>query len=102
MALAMARGRRDDRNFANTPNAERMVRVGDLHHNGLDHGQIQRGGHTIVQQAGIDQMALVVVDILFIQGPTDSLNDTALDLALHIAGMDSLADILHGGVAIGS
>src|SRR5690606_18343795 len=44
-------------------------------------------------------MPLVVIDVLFIERPADTLRHTALDLALDVAGVDRPAYILNRSVA---
>ena len=76
-----------------------MTRVGHLNQHGIDHRQIERRRHAVVEEAGVGHDALFVVDVLLIEGPADALHGAALHLPLHIARMNRLADILHGGVA---
>src|SRR4029434_3432862 len=47
---------------------------------------------------GIHHVPIIVEVILFIEGPADALDRTALDLAFHVTGMDRLPGILHGRV----
>src|SRR5260370_21818029 len=76
-----------------------MLRVGDLDHDGVEHGQVGGDGHAIVEEARVIELAVLVVDVLFAERPADALGDAALHLALDIVGMDRPADILERGIA---
>ena len=47
-----------------------------------------------MEEAGIIQAAILVIDELFVQRPANALGDAALDLALDIVRMNRPADIL--------
>ena len=80
------------------PNPVGMTRVGRLYDDGVDHRQIQAGGHAIVQERGVLHTALGVEEVFFVQGPTDTLDHAALHLPFDVTGMDCLARVLHHGV----
>ena len=71
-----------------------MTRVGDLHDDRVNHRQVEAGGHSIIQERRIGHLTVVIVNILFIECPTDALGDTALQLSFDVARMDGLPDIL--------
>ena len=73
--------------------------MGDLDHDCIDHWQVQGRWHTVVEQTGVEKVALVVVDVLFIDCPADALCDTSLHLSFDIGGMDCLANVLGNRVA---
>src|SRR5262249_55667585 len=56
-------------------------------------------GDAVVEEAGILQSALGIVNILFVQRPADTLDDAALDLAFDVVAVDGAADILRGDEA---
>ena len=66
---------------------------------GLDHGQVQRGGHAVVQERCVAQLAVVVVEVLFVQRHADALGGTALHLALDVGGVNGRTHVLNGRVA---
>ncbi len=76
-----------------------MAGVGHFHDYRVHHGQVQAGGHPVVQEAGVHHLAAVVEEVLFVERPADPLDRAALHLTFHIAGMDGFASILHRGVA---
>ncbi len=76
-----------------------MTRIRHLNQHCVDHGQIERRRHAVIQETRIDHITVVVVDELLVQGPTDTLNRTALDLAFHIARMNRRAHILSRRIA---
>src|SRR5215831_12777266 len=89
----------NDRCFANAPDSIRMIGIGHFHDHRIEHRQVQADGHTIIQEAAVEHVALGVEDIFFVEGPANALRGTALDLSLDITGMDRLASILHRRVA---
>ena len=76
-----------------------MAGVGHLHDNRIDHGQVQRRGHAVIQEGGVHQLALIVEVVLLVERPANALHSPALQLALHVARMDGLAYVLYGSVA---
>ena len=74
-----------------------MTGIGHLNDNRVDHWQVQTGGHSVVQQAGINHAAVVAHVVLLIQGPANSLHRPTLHLPLHVARVYGLARILHHG-----
>ena len=85
--------------FANTPNAVGMCVVGDFDDHRVDHRQVRCHRHAIVQEARIVESPGRIEDVLLVERPADALGDPALHLALHVAGVDGTAGILHRGVA---
>src|SRR5207302_1609679 len=59
------------------------------------------GGYrdAVIEEAGVIEPAVLVVDVFLVERPADPLGDAALDLALDIRGVDGAADILDRGVA---
>src|SRR5262245_25227587 len=90
---------RNDRSFADAPDAIRMIGVGHFHDHRIEHRQVQADGHAIIQETAIEHVALGIEDILFVEGPPDALRGPTLDLPLNITGMDRLAGILYRRVA---
>ena len=99
MALAMAAG--GGTMFASptprTPNG--MPGVRHLDDDRVDHRQIERGGHAVIEQAGVQHGAVRAHVILLVERPADALHAAALHLPLDVAGMDGLAGVLHRGEA---
>ena len=71
-----------------------MVRVGHFDDDGFDVRQVGRHRDAVVQEAGVRKTAVIVVDVFLVEGPADTLGDTALHLAFDIARMDRLAGVL--------
>src|SRR5882724_6055130 len=90
---------RDNGYLADAPQAIRMPWVWDLHDYRFDHGQVQARRHAIVKEAGVEHLALVIEDILFVERPADALDHPTLDLSFHVTRMDSFTSILESGVA---
>ena len=65
----------------------------------VDHRQVRRDRHPVVEEAGVLHDALRVVHVLLVQRPADALHGTALQLALDIGRMDCRADVLRRRVA---
>ena len=84
IALAMA-GIRANADFPNALHAKRMIRVGYLNQDRLDHGDVGRHGHAVVEEACVLQFAIFTIDVLFIERPADTLHNTALYLTFNIA-----------------
>ena len=99
MALAIAGRRSDDRRLAHAAHAVRMGRIRHLDDDRVDHRQVQRRGHAIVEIAGVQHPVLVVEEVFLVQRPADALHAPALHLPFDVAGMDRLAGVLHGRVA---
>ena len=87
--------RRDNRGLAHSTHSVRMAGVGDLDDHSVDHRQVQSGGHAVVQERGVQHLALLVEEILLVQGPADALDRPTLHLSLDIAGVDRLARVLN-------
>ena len=79
--------------------AVRVLVVGHLDHDGLDHRQVAGDRHAVVEEARVIELAVGVEDALLVDGPADALGDAALDLALDVAWMDRPADVLERRVA---
>ena len=75
-----------------------MPWIGHLHHHRVDHRQVQAGGHTVVQEAGVGHSTLVIEEVLFVQRPADALHRASLDLPLHVAGVHGFTGVLQRGV----
>ena len=65
----------------------------------VNHGQVKRSRHTVVEQAGVVHLPVGVHVVLFVERPADALHYAALNLPFNVAGVDGLASILHRGVA---
>src|SRR5258705_1494902 len=90
---------RHQRYFADPLHALRMLRVRHFDHYRVEHRQGRTNRHAIVEEAGVIDLAVLVVDVFLVQRPADPLRNAALHLALDIARMDGAADVLHRGVA---
>src|SRR5262249_35781085 len=90
---------RDQRHFADALHALRVLWIWHFDHDGVDHRQVRTHWHAIVEEAGVIDLALLVVDVFLVQRPADALADAALELALDIARMNGAADVLDCGVA---
>jgi hypothetical protein len=88
------RHRRHDVDFADALGAVGVRRVRDLDEDRLDHRHVGRDRHPVVEEAGVVEPAIAIVDVFLVERPADALRDAALDLALDIGGVDRLADIL--------
>ena len=71
-----------------------MCRIGVFHHNRINCRQIGGNWDTIVEEAGIIQPTVLVVNVFLVQRPADALRHAALDLTFHVGGMYCPADIL--------
>jgi len=60
----------------------------------LDHRHVGRDRHPVVEEAGVVEPAIAIVDVFLVERPADAPRDAALDLALDIGVVDRLADIL--------
>ena len=69
--------------------------LGNLHDDRIDHGKVQSGGHPVVQEAAVGKLTVVVVVVLLIEGPADTLGGATLQLAFDVAGVNGLTRILH-------
>ena len=97
--VSNCRHRRDDRDLANPACAKRMPWVRHLDQDRVDHRQIGADRYTVVEEAGVLQAAVLVVDVFLIERPADALRHTALHLALNIRGMYGPAHILDRRIA---
>jgi hypothetical protein len=70
-----------------------MAGIRNFHDDGFDHGHIEAGRHSVVEEARIPHLILGVEEVFFIERPTYSL-DAPPCIALHIAWMHGLAGIL--------
>src|ERR1700742_2585897 len=96
--IAHGSHRRDDLDLAHAAGAKRVAGGGDFHQSRLYHRQIGRDRAAIVEEARIVHLAVLIVDVLLVQGPADALHGTALDLAFHVTRVDGTADVLDGSV----
>ena len=99
MALAMAASGGTSGDLARPAHAVGVSGVGHLHDDRVNHRQVQRGGHPVVQEAGVQHPALAVDVVFLVQRPADALHHAALYLAFDIAGMDGPSGVLQSGVA---
>ena len=79
-----------------TPKGCRRIR--HLDDDRVDHRQIRRDRHAIIEEPGVIEAPLLAVNVLLVERPADPLRNAALDLAFDIARMDGSADILRRGV----
>ena len=93
------RHRWHDRHFAHAPHAKGVVGIGHLDDHRVNHREVKARRHAVIQEAGIDHVAILIEVILFIEGPTNALHHTALELTFHITGVNRLPGILDGCVA---
>jgi hypothetical protein len=77
-------------------------RVRHLDQDRLDHRHVGGDRHPVVEEPGIIEPALRVVDLLFVERPADALRNAAPDLAFDIGRMDRAANTLRRGVALGA
>src|SRR5262245_7500206 len=75
-----------------------MAGIWNLNNDGVDHGNIEAGRHSIIAEARIPHLVLGIEKIFFIERPANSLYRAALHLSFDIARMHSLACVLHSGV----
>src|SRR5262245_36349658 len=90
---------RDDDDFANATDAERVARIRHFDDDRLDGGYVEGRGHAVIEEAGVEQAALLVVDELFVECPADALGGAALHLTFDVARVDGGAGIDDRGVA---
>src|SRR5581483_3417689 len=88
--------RRHDAHLADASNAVGVAGVRHFNDNGVDHRDVQRSWHAVVQEAGVDHVALGVVPVLLVERPADALDQAALHLAGHVVRVDRLACVLDG------
>ena len=55
----------------------------------LDYRHVGSDRHAVIEEAGVIEPAVPVVDVLLVEGPADALWDAALDLPLDIGGVGS-------------
>ena len=88
MAFATAAIGGTDVDFPDPLHAVGVAGVRDFHQHRFDHRQIRGDRHPVVEESRILEAALVVVDVLLVQGPSDALGRPSLDLPLDIARVD--------------
>ena len=76
-----------------------MQRIGHLDDHRIDHREIRRHRHAVVEESRVLDHAAVVEDVLLVERPSDPLGRAALHLALDIARVDGLSSVLNGRVA---
>src|SRR5947207_139006 len=76
-----------------------MAWVRVLDHHRFDHRQIGGDRDPVIEEAGVIETPVLVVDVFLVERPPDPLRDAALDLALDIARVNGAADVLHRSVA---
>ena len=72
--------------LANPLGAIGMAGVGHLDQHRVDHPQVGGRRHPAVEEPGVIEPAVLVVDVFPVERPVDPLDDPALDLALDIGG----------------
>ena len=65
----------------------------------LEHRQVQRSRHPVIQEAEVRHRAVVVHEVLFVERPADALSGATLHLVLNVSRVDRLASILEHAVA---
>ena len=90
---------RHDRDLADAACAKRMPWVRHLDQDRVDHRQVGADRYAVVEEAGVLQAAVLVVDVFLIERPADALRHTALHLPLNIRGMYGPAHILDRRIA---
>src|SRR5262249_13724362 len=90
--------RRDDRDLTDAADSIGVSGVRDFHDNGLNHWQVQAGGHAIVQKTGVQHLTRIIVNIFLIESPANALHDATLHLPFNIAGVNRFPGILNSRV----
>ena len=91
--------RRDDGHLAHAADAVGVAGVRHLDDLGVDHGEVEAGGHAVVEEAGVRHGAVLLPHVLLAERPADALDGAALHLPLDVAGVDGGAGVLDGGEA---
>ena len=65
----------------------------------VDKRQVRSYRNPVIQEPGVLQDTLFVIQILFIERPTNALHCTALHLPFHIVRVNRLACVLNRGIA---
>ena len=78
------RERRHYVGLSDASHAEGVAWVRDFHYHGVYHRNVEAGGHTVVEQGGVEHLAVVAHVILFVERPADALDRSALYLALDV------------------
>src|SRR5262249_37431593 len=76
--------RRNDRCLSDPTHTIRMTWIRYLDDDGIDHGHIRTDRNAIVEEAWIFEAPVLVVDVFFVERPTDALYRAALHLSLDI------------------
>ena len=80
-----------------TPYGCRGIRHLDDHR--VDHREIRRHRHAVVEEARVLDHAVLVEDVLLVERPADPLDRATLHLTLDIARVNGLAGVLNRRVA---
>ncbi len=94
-----ARERRHDRRLSHAAHPVRVQRIWHLDDHCVDHREIRRHRHAVVEEARVLDHTVLVEDVLLVERPSDPLGRTALHLALDVARVDGFAGVLNGRVA---
>ena len=94
--VADRRARGHDRRLADDARPVRPGLGRHLDDDRLDHRQVAAGQQPVVEQAGVGDPPVLVVDELLGQGHADALNGAALDLSLDRHRVDRQPSVLRG------
>ena len=98
-SICNSRHRRAYRNLSYSSHSIWMIRVSNFYYDCVYHGQIKRYRHSVIQEARIHHVPVIVQIVLFVQSPTDTLNHPSLNLTFNERGMNRLAYNLSGSVS---
>ena len=73
-----------------------MARISYFDDYGVYHGQVEAGGHTVVEEGAVLHGAVVSEVVLLVERPSDALHRAALYLPFDVAGVDGFAGVLQG------
>ena len=82
--------------LTDSAHAEGVTGIRHFHYHSVYHRNVEAGGHTVVEQGGVEHLAIVAHVVFFVERPADSLNSAALYLAFDVGGMDCGPDVLEG------
>src|SRR5215469_16349783 len=88
---------RDNRDLTYTTDADRMARSRHLNDTCFDQREIEAGRHSIIEEASVPQNPSIVVKVLLVQRPANSLRCSTLHLTFNVTRMNRLADVLGDG-----
>ena len=90
-----------DGGFADTTGTEGAEGGFVVDHDHFDIGQGFAAGEAIVHEAGSQQLTVIVINHCFVQGPTEPLGHTAMDLTFDQQGVEGKTNVLDGEVLEG-